>query len=579
MAEAQLCQMVQAICHESFYKTGMWIDEAAGIYVGWAVLAGSACDCLPVRSEDGGVTLIFSGQNYSSDDVRIARVLELYEEAANFPAALNGLFHGLIADRRRGVALLFNDRYGMHRLCYHESGNDLYFAAEAKAILAVLPELREPDPKSLGEFVACSCVLEDRTLFRRIQAMPAGSVWTIENGAVTRKQTYFQPAEWEQLEAGDPETFYEHLRGALARTLPRYFAGSERTGVALTGGLDTRVIMAWHKAEPGALPCYTFGGMFRDCHDVKVARKVAEVCGQSHQVIPVGKDFLGKFARYADRTLYMTEGGVDVYRAPDLYVSEIARTIAPAKVVGTYGSEIVRRAVMFKPAIPVQGLFRPELLQQIDTARQTYSRLRQQHPVTFAAFRQSPWYHQGVLALEQTQLTVRSPFLDNDFVRTVYLASSAAISDGDVRLRLIHDGSLDLARIPSDRGVGGSRNPAAAMLSRAILEFTFKADYAFDYGMPQWLIPADRMLSQLHWERMFLGRHKFSHFRVWYRDWLGSYLRDVLLDTRSLQRPYVNGPLQAQLVNDHITGRRNCTTAIHKLLALELLHRNFFDPR
>ena len=38
--------------------------------------------------------------------------------------------------------------------------------------------------------------------------------------------------------------------------------------------------------------------------------------------------------------MYLTEGGVDVYRASDLYVSEKARQIAPAKVVGTYGSEI-----------------------------------------------------------------------------------------------------------------------------------------------------------------------------------------------------------------------------------------------
>ena len=35
-AEAQLSKMVEAIRHESFYETGTWIDEAAGIYLGWA---------------------------------------------------------------------------------------------------------------------------------------------------------------------------------------------------------------------------------------------------------------------------------------------------------------------------------------------------------------------------------------------------------------------------------------------------------------------------------------------------------------------------------------------------------------
>ena len=40
--------------------------------------------------------------------------------------------------------------------------------------------------------------------------------------------------------------------------------------MSLTGGLDTRMIMAWQKADPGSLPCYTFGRMFRECQDVHV---------------------------------------------------------------------------------------------------------------------------------------------------------------------------------------------------------------------------------------------------------------------------------------------------------------------
>ena len=62
----------------------------------------------------------------------------------------------------------------------------------------------------------------------------------------------------------------------FVENLPRYFNGKERVGVSLTGGLDTRIIMAWHKAEPNSLPCYTFGSMYRDNEDVKLARRVAQ---------------------------------------------------------------------------------------------------------------------------------------------------------------------------------------------------------------------------------------------------------------------------------------------------------------
>jgi asparagine synthase (glutamine-hydrolysing) len=337
--------------------------------------------------------------------------------------------------------------------------------------------------------------------------------------------------------------------------------------------------MAWHRAAEGTLSCYTFGGMFRDCRDVQVARQVARQCKQSHQVIELGEEFLQRFPYYAERTTYLTEGGVDVYRAPDLFASEKARKIAPAKIVGTYGSEVVRHAVMFKPIMPAEGLFEHEFMKQVEDARRTYLTLRTQHPVTFAAFRQSPWYHRGVLALEQTQLSVRSPFLDNEFVRTVYQAPNDSVTNGDVRLRLIKDGDAELAKLPSDRAVGGDLNPFTAPILRVVSEFTFKAEYAYDYGMPQWAARVDHFLSPLQLQRLFLGRHKFSHFRVWYRDWLAGYIQQILLDSKALSRPYVQGKTMAEMVQMHVKGTRNYTSSIHKLLAMELLQRQFFDGR
>jgi asparagine synthase (glutamine-hydrolysing) len=350
-------------------------------------------------------------------------------------------------------------------------------------------------------------------------------------------------------------------------------------GIAMTGGLDTRVILACHPPSPGSLPSYTFGSKFRESQDVRIGRKIARICRQPHQVIEVGDEFLANFPAYAERSIYISEGTLDVYRASELYVSKKAREIAPAKIVGTYGSEIVRQAVMFKPAEPMAGLFTPDFLSHVRAAGNTYAELRRQHPVTFAAFRQSPWYHHGILALEQSQLTVRSPFMDNDFVRTVYLAPKNTAVGEDVRLRLIKDGSPALGRIRSDRGVGGNGGHITSALARAFQEFTFKAEYAYDYGMPQSVVRIDQSLSGLHLERLFLGRHKLLHFRYWYREQLAEYVRQILLDPLTLSRPYLQKKALVTVVEDHIKGRRNYTTAIHKLLTLELLQRLFLDGR
>jgi len=590
-AEPQLRSMMKAICYEPFYNTGIWIDESLGVYVGWTVLRDSFSDGMPLKSATGDVCLVFSGEEYSDD--RIAHharngnrsngsseagyLIPRYQEDPSFIQNLNGMFHGLIADRARGVVTLFNDRYNMHRLCYHQANGTIYFGCEAKAILAARPDLRTADARSLGEFVSLSCVLEDRTIFKGIQVLPAASAWEFKNAELSNKLTYFDPRQWEDQTPLPAESLYEELRSVVISALPKYFAGSEQMGIAMTGGLDTRVILASHPPAPGSLPSYTFGGPFRESRDVSVGRKIAGICQQPHQVIEVGNGFLADFPNLAERTVAITEGTADISRA-DLYLSQRVRQIAPAKIVGTYGSEILRHAVMFKPDEPPQGLFEPEVLAHVGHAASTYTGFRQQqHPVTFAAFTQSPWYHHGILVMEQSQLTVRSPFLDNDFVRTVYRAPKDYASIGDIRLRLIKDGNPALGRVRSDRGVGGEGNRLTSALERAYQEFTFKAEYAYDYGMPQSVARLDHFLSTLRLERLFLGRHKLLHFRVWYRDQLADYVRQILLDPRTLSRPYLNKKSVERIVDGHLRQGLNYTMPIHKLITLELLHRLFVD--
>ena len=254
-----------------------------------------------------------------------------------------------------------------------------------------------------------------------------------------------------------------------------------------------------------------------------------------------------------------------------------AAEIAPVRMTGNYGGEVLRRIRAFKPVEPLAGLFSPDLLSYVRQAKDTYGALLRGHPLSFAVFRQAPWHHYGLLALEQTQLSLRSPYLDNDFVRTVFRAPKSALANNDVCLKLIADGSPALRQIRTDRGL--SREGPLSGVTRSVLEFLFKAEYAYDYGMPQWAARVDHLLSPLHVERLFLGRHKFYHFRVWYRDVLSTYVRDLLLDSKTLSRPYLERKKVEALVKGHLKGDQNFTVEIHKLLTLELLHRRLLDPQ
>jgi asparagine synthase (glutamine-hydrolysing) len=592
-AERELLRMTEALLHEPFYVKGSWLDESLGVYVGWVARKGSFSDGMPLPNEQGNAVLVFSGEDHpeAGTPTRLKKLghaakpdgpgylIHLYEEDPTFPVGLNGFFHGLIADRTRGTATLFNDRFGMHRLYYHESKDAFYFAAEAKAILAVCPELRKINAQGLGEWIECGCVLENRTLFENLHVLPPASAWVFRNGSLDRKASYFQPREWEEQETLPPEDFHREIREVFSRNLSRHFNGRERVGMSLTGGLDTRMIMAWHKPSPGSLPCYTFGGMYRECRDVIVARQVARGCGQSHEVIPCGPEFLSRFPYYAERTVYLTDACADVSCSPVLYGCQKARGIAPARMTGNYGDQVLRGLRAFKPMDSAPGLFTSDLFPHLTAARQTYSRIVNTHPLSFAAFRQAPWHHYSLLALEQTQLTMRSPYLDNDVVRTLFRAPNVVSRNNDLRIRLIGDGNMALRKIRTDLGFAGRGERLLGSVLRPYYNFTFKADYAYNHGMPQWMARIDHLLAPLHLERLFLGWHKYYHFRVWYRDALAGYLREILLDSRTLSRPYWKKNTVETMLLHHTKGDRNYTNEIHRVLSLELAHRLFIDPR
>ena len=162
-------------------------------------------------------------------------------------------------------------------------------------------------------------------------------------------------------------------------------------------------------------------------------------------------------------------------------------------------------------------------------------------------------------------------------IRTAFRAPDSALADSEDSLRLIADGKRDLLRIPTDRGLAGERGRASAAVHRGLLEFLFKAEYAYDMGMPQGVARIDHAFSAFHLERLFLGRHKALHFRIWYRDALAGYVREMLLDPRSLSRPYIERKRLEDLVQGHVKGDRNYTNEIHKTLTLELIHRLFLD--
>ena len=504
-------------------------------------------------------------------------LLRRYEERADFLPGLNGWFHGLLVDLRAREAVLFNDRFGLRRLYFHAADGALYFSSEAKALLAVLPQLRKLDLRSVGEFLSCGAPLQDHTLLSGISLLPAGARWSFRSGEGVVQNRYFDPSTWEQQSLLDAADFQAAFQETFDRILPKYLQNGQGIGMSLTGGLDGRMIMAAAPRGRDTLPCYTFGGAYRESVDVNLARRVARCRDKTHQVIGVGSELLARFSKLAHETVWVSDGAMDVSGAVEIYVNEQARSIAPTRLTGNYGSEVIRRNVTFKPwHFPTMALA-PECVRTVLNAASTFRQEARMHTLSFILFKQVPWYHHARHAVERARIAIRSPYLDNEFVSLMYRAPQELWRSPLPALRYVAAKDPRLAGIPTDKGIMLHPKPVISWLAASWKELTAKAEYAYDYGMPQSLASVDRLLTSIGPERLFLGRHKFYHFRIWYRRELSQFVREILLDPRALGRSYVESDGLCKIVDRHVTGQGNHTLEIHRLLTLELFHRLFLD--
>lgn len=582
-----LNQMVETMVHESFYSSGAQ-KICDGFWAGWACLAGSFADCMPVWNESHDIALIFAGETFAeAGEQQVLRasghqvlssdasaLVHMYEERGlAFLKELNGTFAGAIADLRDGSVTIFNDRFGLGRIYYHDAGDRMFFASEAKSIIRVVPSTRSLDMRGLGEYLVCGCALQDRTLFSRISTLPPASAWIFRRGERVRKTRYFDPGDWDGQPALDTGAYYEELRETFPRILAKYFGGSQRVIMSLTGGLDSRLIMAGRAAQPGSLPCYGVRGMYRECEDVRIGRTVAEVCQQPHTTITVDGGFFAAFPDLAMRTAWLSDGALDTIGSAGLYANQMARALGPVRMTGNYGGEVLRGIVSLRAGPPPVAVFGAALHPFFDAAAETCKEERKVSRTAFILFKQVPWYHYARFALDSAQMTVRSPYLDNELVRLAFRAPRDATTCKEVFIRLIGDLNPRLGLLPTDRGAIHRPRVVPVAAWNWWKEFLPRAEYVFDYGMPKWLARLDSGLAFAHLDRIFLGIQKYCHFRRWYRYELAGFVKEVLLDRCTLSRPYLCGQELERRVMEHVSGRGNWTLDIHRHLTLEFIER------
>jgi asparagine synthase (glutamine-hydrolysing) len=575
-------QMAAAMYYDPSYAVDLVVSPEAGAWVGRVahghLVEASDVDEHPL-GEDVTILLTSEPRSLESAQRQAARRLEQQYRTHGVDRIDLGQSAGVLVDRRDSACFVFNDTYGADRIFVHVDGERTFFASEAKAILAVAPRTRALSAQGLAELVACGGTLGRTSLFEHIDVLQGGTVLTFRRGAEPSSRPQFDRRSLESADAMSAAEFLAEFPGQLKSSVSHCMNRFPNAAISLTGGLDSRMILACLEPARTPVPCYTFGSMYRDTFDVSIGREVAARLGQPFHVLELGNDFLKDLGQTLDRSVYISDGYLGLSGAAELYVNQKARTIAPVRVTGNWGGELLRGVRAFKYVSPREGFLLPHLTQRIQASAETFSSADKstKNPLSYTLFHQLPVQGYGRNAIERSQVMIRSPFLDDDVVRTLYRAPDTVRGSHHASLAVIAQRPtlLDPA---TDLGLLGTSTGLARTARRYQRLAMAKGEYLVSHGAPDWMAA----LTSSRWgggiERLFLGQHKFQHFRRWMRRDVSTYVRDTLFDSQSALVDWLDVTAVRKMTESHIAGTGNFTDELDKALTLAVTERTLLRP-
>jgi asparagine synthase (glutamine-hydrolysing) len=261
----------------------------------------------PMEFADGRCRITFNGEIYNFRELRreleadghtfatesdTEVILHLYHRhgAAGF-SRLRGMYALALWDEARRGLLLARDPFGIKPLYVADDGATVRVASQVKALLAGGRVARTPDAAGHVGFFLFGHVPEPHTLFKGIQALPAGSTLWIGADGSRHRETFFDiPTALSQGDTG------ADLAEALADSVRHHLVADVPVGVFLSSGLDSATLVGLASEAHGtALDTMTLGfhefeGTAND--EVPLAEAVAAAHGTRHRTRWVsGGDF------------------------------------------------------------------------------------------------------------------------------------------------------------------------------------------------------------------------------------------------------------------------------------------------
>ena len=359
-----LRRMTDSIAHRGPDGEGFFIDSFVGLgQRRLAIIDLSPAGHQPMRTEDGRFVIIYNGEVYNYQEIRIELeslghcfrsktdtevVLHSFaqwgEDCLN---RFNGMFAFAIWDKGKNELFIARDRYGIKPLYYTFSDNSFIFASEQKAILKHPSLKKEVDLETLMEYFTFQNIFTEKTLLKNIKLLPAGCYSKVQLGVPSDSLVVVRYWDYDFIEPENPVTekeYVEELDRLFCQAVNRQLVSDVDVGAYLSGGMDSGSITAIAATQLPYIKTFTCGFDLNSASGLELSfdeRAKAELMSylfktEHYEMVLKA----GDMERIMDKLVWHLEEPRVGQSYPNYYAAQLASKFVKVVLSGAGGDEL-----------------------------------------------------------------------------------------------------------------------------------------------------------------------------------------------------------------------------------------------
>jgi len=544
----------------------------------------------------------FENTKFPSDpELLIHSYLQYQDE---FLSKIDGSFSLALYDSKKSRLILARDRLGTKPLFFASTGDAFVFGSEIKMILESRFLEKRVSLNSIDSFLSYSYVPAPLTMLEAIQQVKPGHFLVVDHAGVSERAYWrfrYDPIRRQESLDNLAEEFLDIFKKAVHRRLFRFPEACS----FLSGGLDSSSVAAMMQHIKGpSFKVFTAGFKEKAYNEIEDARVVANHLGLD--LLDTVIDFEDGFPSLLEKIVWHHDSPLaDTSAIPSYYASKLAKEHADTVLTGDFPDQLIGgsghqvRALSREKNDPVllKGLRELRLEKVMQGIRWKAGGTGFLDKVKRFMYRETfPLEKQRILESMPVPPLLKRCLYSRDLMEINAAADPLELSNAlfkEVEGESLLDKILYydiLSYAPDDLMIKVERMTTAHGLN-AFSPFHDADFVSFIASLPpeMKIRGNERKFIMRQAMRAFLPEHtlnkKKQGFAMPIGEWLvrnlSGYVRDILLDSRTLNRGYFKKDFMRQMTESFLAGKSDYASGseltIVCLLTLELWHRLFLD--